>query len=284
MQSYYELKVIPVLIISIILIIPAGLVYGVNSPGVILSPHIKMISLGERPFSSVESFTLAHNNFRIYKHYDSTTGYSLYHLNSPLGDHIMVNYSITIHRSPFTVDFIQPDGYSPINFHGQNSVQSSLYFSGYSSFKYVTLVYAIEGYRGARVNGINISGINDYSGYPLYNVSLSAQNTSYGIYIPGFILVNRNASTVFLRSFEQLNNLILEISFNINDGNFQAVFSSVISSSYGSYANEYLSLLRQQGQFFNIYPAIIQDYYSIIIGMVIFAGIFLLIYSIYRRK
>ncbi|MGC8574451.1 MAG: hypothetical protein ACP5LC_02875 [Thermoplasmata archaeon] len=278
------MKVIPVMLIALLLIIPAGLVYGMNTPDMILSPHIKMIGLGDIPFSNVESFNLGNNHFKIYKQSGITTGYSSYNLDSPLGDRIMVNYSVTIHRSPFTVDFLQPNGYTPMYFSGQKTVQGSLYFSGYSSFKYMTLVYVIDNFRGAGVNGINISGVNDMSGYPMYNVSFSLSNQSYHIYIPGFLKVNGNVVTIFLRSFKQLNNLILEISFSIKDGYFQTLFYSVISSSYGNYADEYMSLLNEQGQYFSIYPTIMENYYSIIIGIIIFAAIFFMIYAIYRKK
>lgn len=278
------MRVISVLLIALLLIVPAGLVYGMNIQDTILSPHIKMIELGDRPFSNVETFNLDHNHFKIYKQFSTTMGYSSFNLNSPLGDHIIANYSVTIHRSPFNVDFLQPDGYTPMYFSGQKAVQFSFYFAGYTSFKYMTLVYVIDNFGGGSINGISINGVNDMSGYPIYNVSISISNESYNIYIPGFLKVNKNVVTIFLRSFEKSNNLILEMSFNINDGYFQTLFSSVISSSYEDYANQYMSLLNEQGQYFGIYPTILQNYYSIIIGIIIFTAIFFMVYVIYRRK
>lgn len=257
------------ILVTIILVMPVMLVSGATTQNGLIFPHIQGIQLGDRPFSSIESFNFFENNLKVFRGPDTTSGFSYTNFKSPLGDHFIVNYTIILHRNTFTVNFPQPSGYQQRTFQGQRSVENVITTEGYSPFNYMTLTFIIRGIKSAQVNGINISGVNYLSGYPIYNISLLSGQHHYDFYLPGFVTVNGSPATSFFESYFSAVGLIVKLSFGIGDGNFLSNFTSVISSSDSQYASEYMYVLSGQGVFVNIYAMVVQNYYSIIIGSLI---------------
>ncbi len=263
------------------LVMPIGIVEGLNSQNSNFYPHIFRIELGNSSFSSLEFFGVGHNHFKIQKESNIIKGSCLYNFRSPIGDHISLNYSVVIHKSEFTVNFPQPGGILQKNFRGSTTVENSLNFDGSSDFRYVTFVYVLNGIRNAKINGIDVSGVDSLTGYPFYNLSL---DNNYTFYLPGFANVNGNLSPTFVEAYFINNNLVLGFSYNINNLNFESSINVIISSSNENYASNYLEVISSQGGYLSGYSYIMQDYYSLIIGAIIFTLLLLLIYVIYKKK